>query len=174
MTAWPVVALTGHRPQHLSAPARDWVRTNLLSCATWLREQRNTTIAVSGFALGADLWWAAAAVRAGLELWAYLPYPQQAQHWPVADRAEWARLRGLANPARERVFGDRYSVQALHARNDGMLDDGDALVSVWDPGKTDGGTYSATRKASQRGMAGIHLDPARQKVRFELPDWRNP
>lgn len=173
MNTWEIVALTGHRPQHLSSPCRRWVRDNLAQCAAWLAANRGTRVAISGFALGSDLWWADAAVRAGLELWAYIPYPQQPDNWSSGDRAEWQRLRALANPDRERLFGDRYSKQALHARNDGMLDDAGALVAVWDSRKHDGGTYSAVVKAARRGMVGIHLDPAGPGVRFELPNPRS-
>lgn len=168
---WEIVALTGHRPKHLNLEQRAWVQDNLVRCAAWLRDNRGTRIAISGFALGSDLWWADAATRAGLELWAYIPFPQQptGRDWSTVDRAEWQRLRAAANPDRERIFADRYSIRALHARNDGMLADAQALVAVWHSGTYRGGTYSAVVKAARRGMPGIHIDPAGPGVRFELP-----
>ncbi len=169
LPVWEVVCLTGHRPQHLSSPQRHWVIDNLGRCAGWLRDNRGTRVAITGMALFSDLVWADAAVRAGLELWCYIPYPQQPENWTARDRGEWERLRAAGNPHRERIFADRYSKQALHARNRGMLTDADAVVSVWRSNKADGGTYQATVEAARRGMPGIHLDPAGPGVRHRLP-----
>ncbi len=170
MSVWEIVALTGHRPQYLSSPQRHWLIENLDRCAQWLKANRGTRVAVSGMALFSDLVWADAATRAGLELWCYIPYPQQTANWTARDQAEWARLRALGNPDRERTFGTCYSKQALHGRNSGMLDDADALLSAWRSDKFDGGTHSATLEAVRRGMPGIHLHPTVLGVRHQLPD----
>jgi uncharacterized phage-like protein YoqJ len=117
---------------------------------------------VSGLALGSDLWWAQAALDAGLELWAAVPFPQQADRWPAADRATWRRL--LDQAAKIRTFGQEPSTGLLHARNDGMLDVSAAVVAVWRPSVTTGGTASAVRKAQSRRMPVVHLDPDRRTV----------
>ncbi|WP_152748233.1 DUF1273 domain-containing protein [Micromonospora sp. RV43] len=134
--------------------------------AVKLREEHGTQIGVSGMALGVDTWWAQAVLAAGMELWAYVPFPQQPAKWQPADQEEWRRLRALASRVRE--FGPRYDVRLLHARNDGMLLDAKAVTAVWLPGKKDGGTYSAVRKAGRLRLPVIHLDPRR--LRTSLPN----
>jgi hypothetical protein len=152
-----------------------WTRTNLDQCAVWLREKAGTVTAVSGLARGFDLWWGAAAVRAGLDLWAMIPFEEQPDGWKDVDQAEWRRLRAAA--ARETVVGAlagaadrrRRAIDLYHARNDAMLEVADAVVTGWEPHRRSGGTHSALLKAARRGMPGIHLDPARPGVRFQLP-----
>lgn len=75
MTTWPIVMVTGHRPQHLSPGVRPWVRAELERLALKLRDEHGTATGISGMAVGADLWWADAVVKAGLRLWAHVPFP---------------------------------------------------------------------------------------------------
>lgn len=157
MTAWPTVMVTGHRPQHLTIPARPWVRSELDRLAVKLRDEYGTTVGVSGMAVGADLWWADAVVRAGLRLHAHVPFPQQPDRWRDEDRAEWVRLLGLASHTE--TYGTGFSVRLLHARNDGMIKACTAAIAVHDPRKTDGGTASAVRKLLDAGRPIIHVDP---------------
>jgi uncharacterized phage-like protein YoqJ len=172
---WPTVCATG--PRDVPAGAEPWVRAELARCAVWLREQ-GTRYAVSGMARGVDLWWADAAVTAGLELCAAIPFAEQTDPWSKADRAEWTRIRALATRAhivgvlpadvapRQRSTAVN---RLLHARNDFMLDRSAAVVAVWECGKLDGGTHGALVKAARRGLPGIWLDPAARSIVFELP-----
>lgn len=164
MTTWPVVAATGHRPQHLSPDAREWIRPELDRVAAKLRDEHGTRVGISGMAIGVDQWWARSVLRAGLELWAYVPFPQQPDPWDDEDRAEWADL--IKRAAGVKTFGQSYSVKLLHARNDGMLADADAVVAVHRAAKTTGGTASAVKKATRRRLPIIHLDPDTQTVRL--------
>ncbi|MFG1872057.1 hypothetical protein [Micromonospora arborensis] len=169
MTAlWPVVCATGHRPQHLTPDARDWSARELTRVAAKLRDEHGTRIGISGMALGVDTWWAHAVLAAGLQLWAYVPFPEQHKRWKPEDQAEWHRLLTLAS--RVRYFGQRYDVRLLHARNDGMLLDAQAVTAVWLPGKKDGGTYSAVNKARRLRHPVIHLDPQRKRTSLPTPN----
>lgn len=168
-TEWPVVSGTGHRPQHLAAQARAWLRDKLRKAACWLRDERGTRVGISGMAIGFDLWWADAIIGAGLTLGAYIPCPQQADRWTAAYRAEWQRLRDLADPAVSRSFADHYSVGVLHKRNKAMLRDSNAVLCGWLPSRRNGGTWSAVRAAHAMGKPGLHLDPGAQTVRLGLP-----
>lgn len=169
--AWPVVCATGHRPQHLAPHAREWACHKLHAAARWLRNEHGTRVGISGMALGTDLWWARAALAAGLDLHAYLPFPAQADRWPADQRAEWQWLLDQAAAVKMVSTVDPASRQdaarMLHARNDAMLADSAAVVAVWDPAKSSGGTASAVRKAGRR--PGVWLDPAARTVRTVRP-----
>lgn len=161
---WPTVAATGHRPQHLHPDCHDWVQAELRRIAIKLRNEHATTVGISGMALGVDQWWAQAVLDAGMALWAYIPCDDQAARWTPAQSRQWRRLLSLA--AKVRPFGTTYSVRLLHARNDGMLADSDAVVAVHRSGKTTGGTASAIEKATKRHLPLIHLDPDARTVRL--------
>lgn len=169
-TTWPIVCLTGPRPQHLDPPARAWARAKLHDAAAWLRDQRGTVVGISGMAIGADTWWAEAVLAAGLTLGAHVPFPQQPDRWTRRDREVWARLVDRADPAYSRTYATEYSNRALHARNAGMLAASDAVVCVWCPNRREGGTYSAVCAATRAQIPGVHLDPCRQTVAVGLPD----
>lgn len=175
--AWPIVCATGHRPKGLSPETQAWCRDKLGKAAVWLRDERGCTVGISGMALGVDTWWAQAVLNAGLDLWAYVPFPQQPDVWPAPARTEWSAL--LKRAAQVRYAGDlgnllgedrrRAAVRLLHHRNDLMLADSAAVVAVLDVAKRSGGTRSAAVKANRAGMPGVHLDPAAQTVRVGLP-----
>ena len=67
------VALTGHRPQHLDAQQSAWARVVIPQVMARLVTVYGMRVAISGMALGADTWWALAALSAGVELHAYIP-----------------------------------------------------------------------------------------------------
>lgn len=154
---WPTVMVTGHRPQHLRPDARPWVRAELLRLAVKLRDEHGATVGISGMAIGADLWWADAVIKAGLDLHAHVPFPQQPDKWRDADRDEWSRLLGMA--AHTETYGPTFSVRLLHARNDGMIRACSLAIAVHDPAKIEGGTASAVRKLLAVGRPVIHVDP---------------
>lgn len=133
---------------------------------------------MSGLALGFDMDWAEAVLDAGLTLWVAIPFEGQPARWPKAQQARWARLRKAA--ARERIVGTvpdtiepRQRSAAVNRlmfkRNTTMLDVTGAVVTVWEPGRLDGGTTGALLEANKRGMPGVHLDPVNQRVHFQLP-----
>lgn len=164
---FPRVALTGHRPQGLSPSARAWVPLELERLAVKLRDQHGMRVGISGMALGSDIWWAQATVFAWLDLWAFIPFPQQAERWTPADVALWNEMRSRA--AAEVVIAPEYSVQALFARNEAMLNDADLVIAVWNPSSTGGGTTATVQSAVNRGLPIIHLDPDRQTTTLLAP-----
>lgn len=154
------VMVTGHRPQFLSPESQAWAERELERVAVKLRDDHGMQVGISGMALGADTWWGFATLYAWQELWAFIPFPQQIDRWAPGDIARWWELRDRA--AHEVLIANEYSVGALHARNDAMLENSDLVVAVWDPSKTTGGTASAVQKAQQRGLPILHLDPVAQ------------
>lgn len=167
MTTWPTVMVTGHRPQHLHPSARPWVRSELERLTLKFRDEYGTTTGISGMAIGADLWWADAVVKAGLKLWAHIPFPQQPDKWQQADRDEWERLCRVA--WRLKTYGGYYDVRTLHERNAGMVEAADAAVAVWDPRKTTGGTASAIGKLIAAGLPIVHVNPETRMTTLRMP-----
>jgi hypothetical protein len=178
---WQFVCGTGHRT--LSEDADEaWAREKLFRCAEWLRDQRGTLVVLSGMARGFDLWWAdTIAQTAGLELWACIPFEEQTAPWSTAERREWERLMGLAQhtnpfPVRKLPTGltgrQRSAVvnKWLFERNIDMLDISDAVATLWEPGRLDGGTAGVLQVAAKRRMPGVHIDPRGQRVHPRLPD----
>lgn len=176
---WPVVACTAHRD--VPADTEPWVATTLTNVADRLYQDYGTRIALSGFARQGDLLWAAAAIGAGMKLWACIPHEGQADRFTKAERVEWRRLRGLA----ERVFvageiptdtppKQRSSVAnaLIWKRNIAMVDVADrsagAVVTVWD-GRLSGGTHGTLIQAAKRGLPGVRIDPSTRTVVGRLP-----
>lgn len=159
---WDTVSATGHRPQHLTARERDWVRRELARVTRKLRDEHGMRVGISGMAVGADQWWAAELVNTGVSLHAHVPFPQQPDRWCQADRDEWRRLLDLA--ASVTYYGDHYDVKLLHARNAGMLAACDVVVAVYKPSKSSGGTASAVRSARQRRLPIVLLNPESMAV----------
>lgn len=151
---WARVMCTGHRDKYLSDDQYDWMHAELARVAAKLIERHGMRVALHGGANGADLAWARAADDAGVvDLWAYLPFPGQTKGWTHEQAAEWRRYSTLradgGRATRSQFLADSYSVQALHARNDWMIRDADAVVAVADPEKTTGGTASTLAKIGE-------------------------
>jgi hypothetical protein len=162
--------VTGHRPAELAPAAQDWVRCELNRLAGKFRDGHGTTTAISGMARGADLWWADAALRAGLRVHAHVPYPQQSARWAPEDQAEWWRLLGLA--AKTVTYGTRYDAGLAHARSQGMVHASAQTIAVWVYGKS-GGTRTALEYAVGRGRRPIWVDPeTRRTIWPEITVWR--
>ncbi|WKW84878.1 DprA-like ssDNA binding protein [Microbacterium phage SallyK] len=164
---FPRVALTGHRPQGIPAESHDWVKLELERLAIKLRDEHGTQVGISGMALGSDIWWAQAVKYAWLDLWAFIPFPQQAERWAPADVALWNEMRGRA--AAEVMIAPEYSVQALFARNEAMLNDSDLVIAVFDPSQHMGGTLATVRSAVRRMLPIVHVNPITQSTMMLAP-----
>lgn len=152
---WTRVAATGHRPQIIAPSVHGWVIEELSRVAVKLRAEHGTEIAISGGAMGADLWWADAAHGAGSRVWLYQPFAEQSGRFGDDWRRHHQRVRDYAT--RVATLGTAYRTSLLFARNDWMLRDCHALVAVVDPEHRRGGTYDTVGKA--RGHVPIiHID----------------
>jgi ribA/ribD-fused uncharacterized protein len=158
------VAVTGHRPNAMTPAQTSWAGEQLERLAEKLKTQHDTTAAISGFAIGADAMWSDAALEAGLNLWAYIPFEVQPSKWRPADVRKWESHRAAA--VREVVLAKDYDVRLLHSRNDFMIRDADLMICVMDPSKTTGGTASAVKKIRAQGLAHIVVDIVDRKVRI--------
>lgn len=167
---------TGHRELQAGDPA--WVAEQLPKACVWLRDVAGTRFVISGMGRGYDLDLAEAALAAGLALWAAIPFEGQSARWPRAERDRYDRIRAAAT--RERIVGtisDSVPAQRrgavvnglLHDRNRLMLKRSGAVLTLWEPGRLDGGTAATLLAATRQGMPGVHLDPVGRNVNFRLP-----
>lgn len=160
---YPIVGLTGHR--FLSASQALVTRSELERLTQKLQKDHETVTAISGMALGADTIWAETALSTGLELWAYVPFPDQADRWAERDRDHWTELRGRAS--RETVLEGHYDPRSLHARNDAIVRDSDLVIAVYDRHRP-GGTHSTMRKAIVAAKPLIVVDLVEGKTTLKL------
>jgi hypothetical protein len=170
---WLVAGATAHR-KLAGARAREdgyasWAGRELRDKACKLRDEHGTRVGISGMARGGDMRWAQAVLAAGLDLWAYVPFPQQPQWWSRADKAQWRDLLHAATLIR--LFSRVYEPRWYFVRNDGILADSDVLVAVYDPSVTAAsGTFDtfvkATGQKSARPPAGpvILVTPTFEEV----------
>jgi ribA/ribD-fused uncharacterized protein len=165
---WTRVAVTGHRPLYFTPDQANWAQGELERLAVKVRDEHGTRVALTGAALGADTVWARSAARAGLDLWAYVPFLTQPASWTPEDRKTWGQMLSLAQ--RTLVLGAEYDVRLLHARNDFMLRDADLVIAVMDPAKTTGGTASTVAKARAAGRTLVIVDVAARHTRLERGD----
>lgn len=166
LDSWPVAGLTGHRRL---GRARGWVAAELVRTVRRLHHHE-TQVGISGLAWGSDTLWAHAVLSAW-NLWAYIPFPQQADNWPAAQQVEYRRLLRRADPDRSQVFGESYDVRLYHVRDRAMVDDSQVLVAVWDPSIRAGGTWQTVKYAAGLRRPIIHVDPVGQG---EVRVWRPP
>ena len=101
-----------------------------------------------------------------MDLWSYLPHPQQADRWPPSARERWTRLRAAA--ARDVVLADGYDVANLHNRIWLMIRDSSAIVAIHDPARTTGGTHEALRTADTMRRPVIRMNIATRTVTVSL------
>lgn len=148
------VAVTGHRPQHLSAEDSLWIMGEFER----LMVKLSPSVAISGMALGADTWWAQAALDLHVPVHAYVPFPEQDSRWRASDRKIYKDL--LSRAAEITVVCPGYNPSAFELRNRAMVDSCDLLVAAWN-GKRSGGTFNAVRYAEKVEREIIHVDPTR-------------
>lgn len=151
------VMVTGHRAYETTEQS-GFAQSELKRIAVKLADEYAAKVAISGMALGADLWWADSALLAGMDLWGYIPFEGQDASWALPDQSRYSQLRSRC--AKEVVLGPSYDVKLLFARNDAMLRDSNTVIAVVDPKRTKGGTVYTVRKAKALGKALITVDVA--------------
>ena len=157
---WPRVAITGHRVMDSAEAA--WVTEELPRVLAKLTDEHGTATIIDGMAVGADTMAARAALAAGLALWSYVPYPQQADKFALKDRTAWLELRAAAE--REVVLSPTPGVQHLHNRNRLMMLDSNAMIAIYDPRRTAGGAVTTVARAHADGWPIIKMDLSTRRV----------
>lgn len=166
---FPVAMITGHRPEKLAVAERAWAQAAIARAVARLRGTYATSTAISGMARGADTWYGHAALAAGMDLHAFVPFETQAAKWTVDDQAVWSELCSRAKAVNVVAPGPA-AAWKFHARNDAMLDataaSGGLVVAILRPGAS-GGTAATYDKARTRGLPVLRLDPTTRTMTRE-------
>lgn len=160
---FPKVMMTGHRD--FTKEQLRWLKPEILKTMKRLVKFHGMEEAISGFALGADTFWADYALSLDVALAAYIPFEAQPATWPQHAQEHWSDLRKQAS--REVVLGDKYHVHFFHARNDAMINDSDLAVAAFRQSESRGGTFSAVNKLRKLEKPLIVLDPEMKTVTKE-------
>jgi uncharacterized phage-like protein YoqJ len=127
-----IVAFTGHRPDKLGNwdPAHPVVARVKKALRNGLIENW-PLVAVSGMALGVDMWAAEACVELGIPFHAALPCDGWSENWPLPSRQ---RYQALVKKAAEIhvVSPGSYKPWKMQRRNEWMVDHCNLLLSIWD------------------------------------------
>lgn len=162
------MVVTGHRPQQLGNDSERhlWVRRQLRRVLErGLERYRSGFLAISGMALGVDLWWAEEALALGVPVHAYVPFSGQSERW-TREQQELYRsvLREVAHTVM--VCKGDYADWKYLRRNEAMCNDGDGLTAVWNGGPR-GGTAHCVRYWSKHHRKFILIDPRQMTL-----DWK--
>jgi uncharacterized phage-like protein YoqJ len=148
--------VTGHRPNRMGEEL--WLRDVFDRLLAKLEGQRG----LSGMAWGADLVFCEACQDYGMAYDAIIPYPQQAERWPM----EWqARYREALNRANDQqVVQPEFTPGAYMKRNRLLVNRADDALVVWD-GDREGGTWGTVQMIEQKGMEWVWINPTERTVR---------
>ena len=149
-----ILAFAGHRPEKLP-----WGNDETDPRCIALKQQIKFAIErlagegydtfLCGMARGCDFYFAEAVLELGYRLEAYLPCPSQTDRWSDADRARQTAILLKCNAVY--MVEPAYSPGCMLRRNQRMVDNCDALLTVFDG--SPGGTGAAIDYARRRGRS---------------------
>lgn len=150
------LGVTGHRPPDLGGYSDEAFQL----LVTVAKEQLTRILpeeVITGMALGWDQAVALACWEMSIPYAAYIPFEEQAKAWPKSSRFQWATLRDHAS--REVVVGGKkYSLEAMHARNQRVVEDSEVMLANYN-GYPYSGTAHAIGLAEKRGIQIINVYP---------------
>lgn len=152
MTDYRILGITGSRPHKLADGAVPYIYKELFTRMKNFKKQGGEVV-ITGGAHGVDLWASEAALKAGLELHTYVPFPQQADKWVAAEQEMY---RDILEKSQVRVFGDAPKNSLYFERNHAIVDDSDLMLAVYPAHATSGGAYSTMKYAQTKRKPIIH------------------
>lgn len=164
---------TGHRPRSLpwgmkEADGRCMGVKALLAQELERAYQEGFRYFWSGMAMGGDLMFAEAVlacqmVHPEVELYAAIPYPEQARSWPERERERYARILAAIGTQHSILIAPRWNRMCLRQRNEYMVDRSCRVIALYD-GRTAGGTQYTLHYAMHKGLEQIVIDPYTLRV----------
>jgi uncharacterized phage-like protein YoqJ len=158
------ISFTGHRPQKLGGfktpnPIYDFVIASIEEALVKLAP----TKAISGMALGVDIWAAEICLKLGIPLIAAVPFVGQEKIWPQESQDKY---HAVLNQAAEKVIvcEGGYASWKMQKRNQWMVDHSDLVIAVYD-GST-GGTGNCVSYAKQQNKNMIIINPIEKTIDY--------
>lgn len=158
-----VVGVSGQRGECFTASQQRWVVREVSQLLRRLRDEHGSRVLISGMTEGVELWAAQEAMSLGYSLWAYMPFPQQAQRWSGSLRDEWELARGLS--ACEVYASTSFHRDAYRQRDELIARDCHALIGVHARGVGRGSVFDVMRSACRAGANVFDVDSERRTVR---------
>lgn len=152
MVGMNIIGFTGHRQLHDEA----FVVSALRDLIPEMVESHSMVAGACGMAWGADLDFADAVVDVGADLWAFIPFPSQADRWGADDRERRRRL--LSSAASSTTFSDVYDISAYRRRDEAIVRSSTILIAALDGNVSGGGTFWTARFARSRGLPVFVVD----------------
>lgn len=162
------VTFTGHRPQDLygygdsegTQRIKDWLMRKIDAV---VRKHKDVHF-IAGGALGIDTW-AAEAVLVVRDLYPQyditleiaVPCKNQDKKWRKESKQLYREILDKADQV-TMVSEKEYHGNCMQVRNEYMVDNADAVISVWS-GKTHGGTWNCLEYAEEQGLPMLLLQP---------------
>lgn len=152
-----ILALAGHRPNKLGGynlpnPTYTFVCKSIENI---LIEQSPDKI-ISGFALGADQWFASIGIKLGIPVIAAVPFVGQESVWTDKQKKIYGNLLSKCENV-VIVSAGGYSVEKLNIRNHYLVDNCDKLIAVFDGSNS--GTKNAVDYANSKNKEIIFVNP---------------
>lgn len=147
-----VFCATGHRPNKLGGYTQR-IKLKLLdiACHHIGEFTKPGDTIISGMALGWDTAIAQAAILLGRPLIAAIPFNGQHDIWPDDAKCIYEEILSYDGVTSYYVSGGGYSVEKMHKRDRWMVDQSDAIFSLWN-GEPSGGTYYTLQYADRKGV----------------------
>lgn len=140
-----IICATGHRPQKLPGGFSPSTFNLLVKTAgEWLDANPRVSEVISGMALGWDQAIAQAALDRMIPVHAFIPFPGQADGWPMESHVRYQKL--LRQCASHRTISrGPYHPGMMQIRNEAMVDASGLVVALWDG--SSGGTGNCVKYA---------------------------
>ena len=157
-----IVCGTGHRLQYLPCKFehRHPFKISKLKQLERYFNQEKVDVVISGMAIGWDMWLAWTAIKIGIPMHAYVPFEGQDSLWSSEHRDQFHSLLNKASCVKY-ICDPGYAGWKMIKRDKVMVDDSDMTLSLWNPLKRSGGTWTTVRYATYSN---------RRVVNF----WENP
>lgn len=143
-----IYAATGHRPDKLGGYG-DEVFAALERVALKFIFKHKPECIISGMALGWDQAIASACIATDTKFIAAVPFVGQERRWPVKSQEYYRKLLQKAYLVQV-VSQGGFTHNVMHIRNHWMVENTEAMVSLFNPAETSGGTYSCLAYARKR------------------------
>lgn len=140
-----ILSGTGHRPDKLGGYTKE-AAAKLRVVATSALLQHKPETVISGMALGWDTALAQAAISLNIPLIAAIPFEGQESRWPKESQDMFNRILAKAS-SNKFVCGPGCAVWKMQKRNEGMVDNSDAVLAIWNG--TNDGTASCIKRAEE-------------------------